>query len=415
MEVITNLGYELSKYKRNNVGIVSYLSNLLHAVPVSLEVYVNNMEDSDEKEFYIDFYNKAKKVGLTNHFNERFIVFHLDTLNKDVLVALDMAVEDFMSDLVNSEAYKYCNDGDSYVCTHKLLYTFARTYFCQHKYSKPNVEHIAIYCSYDKFGMFCEGNNELWFEYKYMCHLLKFIELGINDKLAEFLCHRGISDLVTSHLLYGDGFEYVKQEIEDELKVADNEDLISDLELSLMFLDNYLNSERPCNELAHLAMFKCSDIMYRRGNFLRDDEKADIRHSTLYKWSRILSDDRDVIYIKYKGNFSPLFKGHYRLSSVGASMPESFVVNVVKDLPKLLLFVYSLAYDNSEEISESDISNLVPDYISKDSSKFRRPYDLYNGEFFADGNLSKVRAVKKFISAVEKLGMNLSDFHIEIE
>jgi hypothetical protein len=66
--------------------------------------------------------------------------------------------------------------------------------------------------------------------------------------------------------------------------------------------------------------------------------------------------------------------------------------------------------------------NLVPKYFSKDKKDFRSPMEagvLYNNSnsitgttVYADGNLSKDRAVKKFIEASQILGLNISKVNL---
>ena len=386
-----SLDYELTKFKRNDIAIVSRLSSLLKTSPVLLSEYAKSHEEVNI--CCGEFLNQLSCLGITD---DKLLVFSLTELKKDVLVVLPVSVESFMKSSTDyKESSLYDDIGLSFLRLNDGSSTFKK---------------VVLFLNYDRFCLQYTKFKEVWFDYKYFGYIYKFIELNANPRLYEFISHGRYGNLAIEHLLYGDGFEYVRNKILEEIKLTTNKDYIDDLYLSLQFLDEYLEC-RDDNELAQLAMFACSDINFRRLDLVNSHDYINTRGRRLQNWKKVLTEDRDIISIEYTGYFAPLLDNEsFKVTNIAT--PKNLSINIVKDLPKLLLFVYSIHNDLDDDNS---IPLCIADYISTDSSKFRRPYDLYEGKYYADGNLSKARAVKKFISAVEKLGLNLSDFKIVIE
>ena len=85
-------------------------------------------------------------------------------------------------------------------------------------------------------------------------------------------------------------------------------------------------------------------------------------------------------------------------------------VTTFKELPKLLILDYIHAENKSRECLENEFVEKLGSYCSLISLFSRKEY-TYKGLYF-DGNLSKERALKKFIKAVKELNLSLSDFSL---
>lgn len=278
----------------------------------------------------------------------------------DVLLCIPEKCEDILDEMIETGGYVHESAGHYFI-------TMSNDY--------PDVCLVVLDfdCVRIKLGDF-----DFSFKYDIIDYLDNILDLFFSDdcKILEFL------EFINKYSCYGlytfktiDEF-LIKLKSDKAEYGQDNEDYLSEID-KIIGLD--LSEEQYLRALL-IHMYSHNWGMCYKSAY---DE--------LYKWSRLISDD----------NCNFITITNYQVS-----------VNKYKDLPKLLIANPKVMFDGLE----------IRGYISKDKSSIRKPYKInevkngygMNDVYYCDGNLSRERAIAKFMGALKEIGGSLLDYHVDM-
>lgn len=406
-----NLGYELSKFKRNDVAIVDFISMVLGERLEPLVSYVNNTADESLK-----LAIKSAQIPSGFESNEFSNIYIANFEDFEVMIYLPLSAEVFIDFIQESVSFGIDNRDvrgihpyfieESYSSESKFNYSTDNRHFSIFKEfikKEDAVSRYVIMFDYDSF--YVQTNfASINYGYEHFHNIKRFLKDGYDKDMAFVFQHIVKYLPLSDYILDKDSYiKALRDSLVDGISDCSNQDIKNDYISALDKFDTFLRNHDSKDFDNQFIKYSCgsTSTLFLWNSF-------GVRKSHLINWGKLLVLDSDVVSISYHYMFPPEYDllGH----SGNRSIMPIITINIVKDLPKLLWQVYNSRFCGKP----SQISALVPGYFSTDAHDFRKPYDIHDGLLFADGNLSKSRAVKKFIEAVKTLGLNLSEFVVNI-
>lgn len=383
-----NLEFELTKFNRNTSEIKRFIGQQLG---VDL-MPINNLAVE----------HKAMMSSLSPHLPlVSDLIWYGKLDNKLLLITLPLDIEYYFdSDLV-LERMREALDSVAYTLRHDLnLIQLNFGYSCFHIMGIAGLFGINIpFSNLSRIKYFLNKTGD----FSLISALNRF--KGCTDaNLLDYLCNR--DDFWNKYIAYLiDKQEAYSVSASHDYNISEDE-YFSECESYLDELKNF--KANKCDNEYNTILF--AEAV---GLFNSSDDDTDAPLDNIIVWSELLDPtcDKSVVSVTYEGTRTYTYQVDEFEPPQTTKKAIPNTINIVKDLPMLLYGVASRFYD----YSPSSLVKALPKYYSLDANDFKKPYGIYKGIVFADGNLSKIRAVTKFVEAVKTLGLSLSEFKIEVK
>ena len=387
-----DLGYEISKFGRNDMEIIDEIEQQLG---VSLIPFNRYIKMNTQDKILSGIISNNTKSDYNSLYFANCSSLYFANLNTDtkVLVYLDDKVGHFLNNTNTFDSLDYLAPNidpkwgnlEELNLKKKIVESYAT-----HKNS------YVLFFNYD-FISVRSSTVSLSFPYTEIRNIKAYLHDGFNSDLYQVLKEINGVSISAGDYIYStseDLISLIEANLDKKMKLSKgNKELEDELiyaSTSLQMFRDYVYSHNYSDLDIKNEIIKINSGI---GNIAK-------RRLALARWSALLHEDlANFVCVNYTGDMN-LDRSYTSLTD--GSCWNFSAVNTAKDLVKLF-FVASYSIYN-------DI-RCVKKYISFDSDDFKVPYEIYEG-VYADGNLSKQRAYKKFIDALKSLSLNLSDFEV---
>lgn len=231
--------------------------------------------------------------------------------------------------------------------------------------------------------------------------IFECLKSGINVELLSALSFlNGWDSYLESYIISRENFynTYIDSVIDLKIKsgsiCTDSNPLFIEFKNTLLSILNHYKLEKDVKELYTVVLGSTVEIFEPTVSYSK-------RLNILNTWKNLISNSEDYNLIKVSYTGIDIFSD---------DVTYNWDISVFKDLPLLLFTVATVKYNTSVSYLVRKLTN----YYALDSSAYKKPYEI-STNIYSDGNLNKIRAVSKFVNAVEVLGFNLTDFDISVK